>query len=223
MQTLLRSSQSEKKKWFLWAMAVAAWTIIYNILEGIGCTWFGWEDESLTLFGFGVDSFIEVISGIGIFHLMFRLYREGEEKRDDFERMALRITGVAFFLLTAGLLVTAVYHVITGHKPETTFWGIVFSLFSIVMMWAMIWAKEYLGKVLRSRALLADAACSRVCIYMSVLLCVTSLLYVVWPIPYLDSMGTMGLAFLSFREGRECFQKAESERVCGCHEEGACS
>lgn len=209
-------SPPERKKWLRWGLAVAVWTISYNLIEGGLCTWLGWEDESLSLFGFGVDSFIEVISGVGILHMLLRLYREGEEKRGEFERTALRITGTAFYLLTFGLVVTAIHHLIIKHRPETTFWGMVFSAVSMAMMWAMIRAKEFLGGVLQSRALLADAACSRVCIYMSVLLWISSGLFAIWPVPYIDSLGTLGLAVLSFREGKECFSKAKGEGHCGC-------
>ncbi len=220
MAAIVSLTPAERKKWLTWAIVVALWTIAYNVIEGILCTWLGWEDESLSLFGFGIDSFIEVISGVGIFHLVVRLYREGDEKRDQFERTALRITGTAFYLLTLGLVVTAIHHLIIKHQPETTFWGMVFSAVSMTMMWAMIRAKEYLGGILQSRALLADAACSRVCIYMSVLLWVSSGLFAIWPLPYIDSIGTLGLAFLSFREGKECFSKAKGEGHCGCDTAG---
>ena len=88
-----------KKQLYKTAFALAAFTIVYNIVEGVFSTFLGFEDESLTLFGFGSDSFIEVISGLGIAHMIIRIKRNPNSKRDDFERTALRITGFAFYFI----------------------------------------------------------------------------------------------------------------------------
>ena len=77
------------------AFGLAVFTIVYNIAEGLISTYLGFEDESLALFGFGSDSFIEVISGLGIAHMILRIQNNPNSKRDDFERTALRITGIA--------------------------------------------------------------------------------------------------------------------------------
>ncbi|HPA72799.1 MAG TPA: hypothetical protein PKY31_11050, partial [Spirochaetota bacterium] len=62
-------------------------TILYNIAEGLVSTLFGAGDETIALFGFGVDSFVEVISGIGVAHMMWRMKRSGDvASRDGFER-----------------------------------------------------------------------------------------------------------------------------------------
>ena len=48
------------------ALGLSVFTIVYNVVEGLVSTWLGFRDETLALFGFGIDSFIEVISGVGI-------------------------------------------------------------------------------------------------------------------------------------------------------------
>jgi divalent metal cation (Fe/Co/Zn/Cd) transporter len=198
------------------AAVLAVFTIAYNLLEGVVSVYLGFEDESLTLFGFGVDSFIEVISGIGIAHMIYRIRRRPQEKRDNFERTALRITGTAFYILVAGLVGTSAYNILTDQLPVTTFWGIVISSISILVMWALIRAKSKVGRELNSPAILADAQCTKVCIYMSLILLASSAIYELTGIPYIDSIGTLGLAFFSFREGKECFEKASSDRDCSC-------
>lgn len=55
-----------KKILYKQANALALITIFYNIVEGIISIYFGLDDETVALFGFGMDSFVEVISGIGI-------------------------------------------------------------------------------------------------------------------------------------------------------------
>lgn len=55
------------------ALWLAVFTILYNVIEGLVSIWFGVKDETLTLLGFGVDSFIEVMSGIGIAMMILRI------------------------------------------------------------------------------------------------------------------------------------------------------
>ncbi|MRR34541.1 hypothetical protein EG829_07545, partial [bacterium] len=62
------------------AALLALITIVYNIVEGVVSVWFGAADETLSLFGFGLDSFVEVISGVGIWHMVRRLQRGEDEK-----------------------------------------------------------------------------------------------------------------------------------------------
>lgn len=201
------------------AFVLAAFTIGYNILEGLVSVYLGYEDASLALFGFGADSFIEVISGLGIAHMVLRIQQQPHSNRDRFERTALKITGFSFYILVAGLVITSVYNIVTGHKPETTFWGIVISLISIAVMWALITAKTRTGKKLNSDAILADAECTRVCIYMSVILLISSGIYELTGFAYADSIGTLGLSYFAFTEGKECFEKAKSNKLCGCKDD----
>ena len=72
----------EKNKLYTLASALALITIAYNIVEGVFSVFFGLEDRSTALFGFGVDSFVEVISGIGIWHMVKRIRNSGSENPD---------------------------------------------------------------------------------------------------------------------------------------------
>ena len=207
--------QNEKKYYSL-AFGLAVFTIVYNIIEGLVSVYFGYEDESLALFGFGADSFIEVISGLGIVHMIVRIRQNPESSRDRFEKTALRITGAAFYMLTAGLVLSSAYNIYTGHTPETTFWGLVISVISIIMMWALVWAKRRAGNRLNSEPILADANCTLVCLYMSIVLLLSSGIYELTGIGFIDSLGGLGLAWFSFSEGRECFEKVKSEKYCSC-------
>lgn len=207
---------TDKRKLYKIAFGLAVFTIIYNIAEGLISTYFGFEDESLALFGFGSDSFIEVISGLGIAHMILRIQNNADSKRDDFERTALRITGAAFYILVFGLLITSIYTIWTGHKPLTTFWGVVISIISILVMWILVVWKRKVGNQLNSAPILADANCTLVCVYMSVILLLSSGIYELFEIPYIDSIGTLGLSYFAFKEGKECFEKAKSDKNCCC-------
>jgi divalent metal cation (Fe/Co/Zn/Cd) transporter len=198
---------------------ILAWiTILYNLLEGVVSVGFGSSDETLALFGFGIDSFVEVLSGIGILHMLHRIRKgRGGEEADRFERTALRVTGTSFFILTAGLVFGSVLTIVFRTKPETTLPGIIISAVSILTMWWLMSAKKKAGRALGSEAILSDAACTKTCLQLSVVLLISSLLYQVFRLPYIDAAGSLVIAWFAFREGREAFEKAKNAvHSCGC-------
>ncbi|HUI31938.1 MAG TPA: cation transporter [Candidatus Acidoferrales bacterium] len=200
------------------AFRLAIFTIAYNLAEGLVAIFFGQRDGSLTLFGFGIDSFIEVISGLGIAHMVSRIRRDPESSKDKFEKTALTITGISFYVLVFGLLATSIYKLLTGERPGTTFAGVVLSLISIGVMLALMYSKLTVGKALDSDAIIADAQCTRVCVYMSVVLLVASGIYELTKVGYVDILGSLALAYFSFNEGRESLEKARNDKSCACED-----
>ena len=210
-------SVTDQKKYMKTALWLAVFTILYNLAEGLVSVFFGLQDEALTLFGFGVDSFIEVLSGIGIFAMILRIRQNPETPRSQFEKTALRITGTSFFVLAAGLAATAIYNLFTSHQPVTTLPGLIISLISIAVMWVLVWQKRRVGRALKSQPILADANCTLVCIYMSVILLVASAVFHLTGIGFIDSLGSIGLIYFSIKEGREAFEKARFNKIdCDC-------
>jgi divalent metal cation (Fe/Co/Zn/Cd) transporter len=175
----------------------------------------GYQDETLTLFGFGVDSFIEVMSGIGIAVMILRIKRNPDSSKSNFEVTALKITGTAFYLLSAGLLAGIIFNLINHHKPETTFWGVIISLVSILVMVWLMNAKKIVGKALNSEAIVADSNCTKVCVYMSLVLLASSVIYEFTGFAYADVIGAAGLIYFSITEGKEAFDKAKGKE-CDC-------
>jgi divalent metal cation (Fe/Co/Zn/Cd) transporter len=208
------TEKSTLARYWNYALWLAIFTIVYNLAEGLISIFFGLSDETLTLFGFGVDSFIEVMSGIGIFAMVLRIRHNPETDRSAFERSALRITGTSFYILVVGLAVTAVYNLIVGHKPETTLPGLIISVTSIAVMWALVASKRKVGRALDSSPILADANCTLVCIYMSLVLLASSLIYELSGFGFIDSLGAIGLIYFSYNEGKEAFEKAAGMKDC---------
>ncbi len=206
MDTFAKNSRTSNL--YQYALWLAIFTIAYNLLEGLVSIYFGTHDETLTLFGFGVDSFIEVISGMGILAMVIRIRQNPDSPRGPFEQTALRVTGWGFYVLAIGLLVTAVYNLFTAHKPTTTLSGAIISLISILAMWALVTAKRKVGRTLNSAPILADANCTLVCIYMSLVLLAASLIYQLTGFGFVDSLGAIGLIYFSYHEGRESLEKA---------------
>jgi divalent metal cation (Fe/Co/Zn/Cd) transporter len=208
--------KSKINRYFQYALYLGFFTVFYNLLEGLVSIYFGVSDETIALFGFGVDSFIEVMSGLGIVAMILRIRQNPGTPRSTFEKTALRITGTSFYLLAAGLTLTAVVNIFTGHKPSTTIPGVVIALISIAMMWALVTAKRIVGHALNSAPILADANCTMICIYMSVVLLASSFIYLLSGFGWVDSLGALGLIYFSYSEGKESFEKvAGLECECG--------
>ncbi len=215
-------ASQENRRLYAFASALALITIAYNIVEGAVSVYFGFADGSMALFGFGVDSFVEVVSGIGIWHMVRRISSDSEENLDHFEQTALKITGIGFYVLVIGLSITAAVGLYRGHKPDTTFWGVVVSVISIVTMWLLTHYKVKVGKQLNSEAILSDAACTRACLQLSIVLLIASVSYEITHIGGIDAVGTFVIAWLCYREGKESLEKAKAKSLaCTCG--GTCS
>lgn len=193
----------------LWnrALSLAVITVCYNIAEGLVSVIFGIKDETISLFGFGLDSFVEVVSGIGILHMIIRIKNHGGSK-DSFEKKALITTGFSFYILAFSLVVTSIYNIYIGNRPVSTLWGIIISVISILSMLFLMKVKLDVGRRLNSNAIIADANCTKTCLYLSVILLLSSLLFEMFKIGYFDSVGAIGLAYYSYKEGKESMEKS---------------
>lgn len=210
----------DTKKLIQTALILSIITIVYNVAEGIISVIFGASDETLALFGFGVDSFVEVISGIGILHMIIRMKRAGLNdinSQDKFERQALKITGTSFYILTAGLVAGAMIQIVSKSAPDTTVAGIIISSVSLITMFLLMKLKLNTGNKLRSDAIIADANCTKTCFYLSFILLFSSLLYELISFVWFDTLGSLAIAWFSFSEGKEAFEKSKSEKLfCHC-------
>lgn len=196
------------------ALGWSLFTVIYNIIEGVISVYFGVADDSLSLFGFGLDSFIETISAIGIAHMIYRMKKYPDVERGKFEITALKITGWCFYLLAVFLFLTAVMNVVDHKSPTSTLPGVIITSISIISMIVLIRAKKSIGRKLNSSPMIADANCNLVCVYMSIVVLVASALFEIFRIGYFDVLGTLGIVYFSIREGRESFQKAKNIDCC---------
>ncbi len=211
MMDQIKSKLYNKK--LKYALILSFITIFYNLAEGFFSTFFGASDETLALFGFGVDSFVEVLSGVGIAHMIYRMKRSDIQERDKFEITALRITGTALYILAAGLVVGSVIAVFNQSEPQSTLAGIIVAVVSILTMYFLYREKMKVGEKLDSQPIISDAKCTKTCFYLLFILLGSSLLYEFWHIPYIDAIGSLGIAWYAFKEGREAFQNAKTKSL----------
>jgi len=200
---------------------LALFTVFYNILEGVLSVYFGTQEDSVALAGFGLDSFIEVFSALLV---LWRFKGKGEEQKEEAvisrERRATFGIGVLFCLLAIITFLGSCMQLYHQTPPETTVPGTYIAILSLTIMGFLWWAKFKLAKQLDSITLLKDAQCTLSCMKLSVILLLGSLVYTIWPqIWWADSVGALLLSFFIGKEGLETIQAARSSEFtsgCGC-------
>jgi divalent metal cation (Fe/Co/Zn/Cd) transporter len=214
------ASDATPDTWMTYARMLAVVTVVYNVIEGLVSMGFGASDESMALFGFGADSFIEVGSALLV---LWRL-KAGEgctATRLRRERKATWGIAVLFLLLAMGITVGSIAQLVTHRHPDTTLPGVIISLVSLSgMVW--LWrSKQVAAAALNSQTLKGDAACSLACIQLSAVLFAGSILFVFWPaLWWVDSLAALVLCGFIAKEGIQGIQAAsrpDFDGGCGCH------
>src|SRR6266566_4917357 len=143
-------------------------TIAWNTLEGLVAVIFGAVAGSVSLVGFGIDSFIEVTSGSA---LLWRMSVDADEhRRERNERRALQIVGVCFLCLAAYITYESAADLWSKRAPEHSIPGILLACVSLVVMPLLSRAKRKVGRALSSAAMHADAKQTEFCTYLSAVL-----------------------------------------------------
>jgi predicted Co/Zn/Cd cation transporter (cation efflux family) len=147
-------------------LGLAVFTIIYNVVEGVVAVAAGAAAGAVSLVGFGIDSGIEVAAATVV---LLRLLAEvrGREPDEVKERRALRFVAVTFFALAAYVVVVGTRDLITGERPETSVVGIVLTGVSLIVMPWLAFAKRRAGELMGSRLVVADAAETMLCAWLS--------------------------------------------------------
>lgn len=186
------------------AVAYEGVTIGYNVLEGVVAVAAGLVAGSVALTGFGVDSGIEVAAAaVVLTRLLAELRGAGVDGHK--ERLALRFIAITFFALAAYVLIEGVRDLVTGATPDTSTVGIVLTGLSIVVMPWLARAKRRIGLQLGSRLVVADAAETRLCAWLSVSTFAGLLAYAAFGATWIDSVAGFVIAYFAVREGREAW------------------
>ena len=186
-------------------------TVGWNVVEGIIAVAAGIAAGSIALIGFGVDSFVETISGAVI---IWRLMAETRGQHDDeamerIEQRAERIVGIAFLLLAAYVGFEAVRALVNQEAPDASPVGIALTAVSIVVMLWLARAKRQTGEALGSRAMLADAQQTHACWYLSVVALAGLALNAAFGFWWADPLAALGITVLLVREGLEALRGEE--------------
>lgn len=190
---------TSRPQWERRARQLAWFTIAYNVAEGVAAVSAGMVAGSLALVGFGIDSSIEVFAAVVVLWRMQGLAEEREER-------ALKLIAVSFFALAAYVAVESVRDLAIGADPETSPIGISIALASLVVMPLVALAKRTTGEALHNHTVLADAAETRLCTYLSVVLLVGLALDATVGWSWADPVAALVIAGLAVNEGREAWK-----------------
>src|SRR5467141_1866168 len=191
-------------------------TIAWNAFEGLVAVVAGAIAGSISLVGFGIDSFIEVTSGSV---LLWRMSVDAEVHRRELnERRALRIVGVCFLLLAAYIGYESGADLLSKRAPEHSVPGIILACVSLVVMPLLSRAKRTVGRAVGSAAMNADAKQTEFCTYLSAILLGGLLLNAIFGLWWADPVAAIIMVPVITKEGIEGLQgKACNDCCAGDH------
>jgi len=176
-------------------------TIGWNSLEGVVAVLAGAVAGSISLVGFGVDSFIEVTSGAA---LLWRMSGDADHcTRERREATTVRVVGVCFLALALYVAVEATGNLRARMPAETSIVGIALAIVSLAVMPLLSRAKRRVARGLDSGAMHADARQTEFCTYLSAILLGGLLVNTAFGIWWADSVAALLMVPIIAREGIE--------------------
>lgn len=182
------------------ARLLAATSVTYNLAEAVIAIAAGVVAGSVALIGFGLDSVVEVSSGLII---LWQFRHALPESR---EQQALRLIALSFFALAAYVSVESVRALVSGAEPDASPVGIALAAASVVVMPFLSWAQRRTGRALHSNAVVADGTQTLLCTYMSAALLVGLVLNAALGWAWADPVAGLVIAAIAFNEGRQAWR-----------------
>jgi divalent metal cation (Fe/Co/Zn/Cd) transporter len=209
------------------AQLLAAASVAYNVVEAAIAITAGVVAGSVALIGFGLDSVVEVSSGVII---LWQFRHRMPETR---ERQALRLMSISFFALAAYVTFESVRALSSGAEPDPSPVGISLAAASLVIMPFLSLAQRRTGRVLGSNAVVADSTQTLLCTYLSAVVLVGLVLNATLGWSWADPIAGLVIAAVAVREGREAWRgegccapismgHTDKDAGCGC-QGGACA
>ena len=179
------------------ARLLAAASVAYNLVEAVVAVAAGRVADSTALIGFGLDSVVEVMSGLVI------LWQFGHHLPEEREHRARRVIAVSFLALAAYVTVESVRALVTREEPDTSLVGIVLAALSLAVMPVLSRWQRRTGRELGSGAVVADGTQTLLCTYLSAVLLVGLLANALLGWWWLDAVAALAIAGVAVREGVE--------------------
>ncbi|MDP9498109.1 MAG: cation transporter [Actinomycetota bacterium] len=188
------------------ARLLAAASVAYNGTEAVIAIAAGTVAGSAALVGFGLDSVVEVSSGLVI---LWQFRHSLPESR---ERQALRLIALSLFALAAYVAQDSVRALLTGAEPSASAVGIALAATSLVLMPFLSRAQRRTGRALHSSAVVADSTQTLLCTYLSAVLLVGLVLNAALGWAWADPVAGLVIAAVAAKEGRDAWR---GEGCCG--------
>lgn len=188
------------------AQLLAAASVSYNVIEAIIAITAGVVAGSVALVGFGLDSMVEVSSGLII------LWQFRHRMPQSRERQALRLMAYSFFALAAYVIFESMRALVSGHDADPSSVGIALAAASLAIMPFLSWAQRRTGRALGSNAVIADSTQTLLCTYLSAVLLLGLVLNAVLGWSWADAVAGLVIGGVALREGLEAWR---GEGCCG--------
>lgn len=185
-------------------------TITYNVIEGVVAMAAGLSAGLVSLVGFGFDSGIEFAAAAIVLQRLNAEIR-GDAVNEAKERRALRFIALTFFALAAYVTFEGVRRLVGGETPDTSTIGIIITGLSLIVMPMLARAKRLVGEQLGSQLVIADAAETRLCAWLSLSTFAGLAAFSFFGWTWIDSLAGFVIAGFAIKEGREAW---EGELVC---------
>jgi divalent metal cation (Fe/Co/Zn/Cd) transporter len=182
------------------ARMLAGASVSYNLIEAVIAVAAGIAAGSVALIGFGLDSVVEVSSGLIV------LWQFGHRLPESRERRALRLMAFAFFALAGYVIVESVRALASRSEPEPSPLGIGLAVASLAIMPFLSWAQRRTGRALGSHAVVADGTQTLLCTYLSAVLLVGLVLNATLGWGWADPIAGLIIAAVAVREGVEAWR-----------------
>jgi divalent metal cation (Fe/Co/Zn/Cd) transporter len=182
------------------AQLLAGASVAYNIAEAVVAIWAGRAADSTALVGFGLDSTVEVMSGLVI------LWQFRHPFPEDREHQARRLIAVSFFALAAYVTVESMRALVLREQPDTSLVGIALAALSLMVMPLLSRWQRRTGRELGSGAVVADGTQTLLCTYLSAVLLVGLLANAMLGWWWLDAVAALVIAGVAVREGRSSWR-----------------
>jgi divalent metal cation (Fe/Co/Zn/Cd) transporter len=182
------------------AQLLAGASVTYNLVEAVIAVTAGLLAGSVALVGFGLDSVVEVSSGLII---LWQFRHRLPETR---ERQALRLLAISFFALAAYVTFESIRALVVGAHAETSPVGIGLAIASLIVMPFLSWAQRRTGKALGSNAVVADGTQTLLCTYLSAVLLAGLVLNATLGWGWADPIAGLVIAGVAVREGLEAWR-----------------
>jgi divalent metal cation (Fe/Co/Zn/Cd) transporter len=182
------------------AQLLAGVAVAYNVSEAVVAITAGALASSIALVGFGLDSLIEVSSGVVI---LWQFHHPVPESR---ERRALRLIAISFFALAGYVTVESLRSLLGSGDPAPSAVGIVLAAVSLVVMPVLSWAQRRTGRALGSGSVIADSSQTLLCTYLSAALLAGLLLNALVGWHWADPIAGLVIASFAVKEGVEAWR-----------------
>lgn len=195
------------------ALKVSYFSVCYHLIEGLLSVITGASTGSIALLGFGLDSFVESLSGFVIIWRFSSHENMPEHEEEKIEKRALRLIAYSFFALAAYVVYESSKKFYFREISQPSLFGIIIAVASLVVMPILSFLKRDMGKSLKSHSLVADSKQQFVCTLLSVALLVGLGLNYFFGFWQADPLMGFVIFFYLIKEG---IATLKEERLCSC-------